>query len=220
MVSAVDVLKVVLEFIAVTIIAVIADRYLSDTWAFGILGICLIGLGVLHREWLLRFAQDHRFITIALCIVAFASVGLVVGIRLTKPPPSEQNDAKVQEKTKVNNSDLPPTALTLRQLFETDFPDMLKGRNDHSFTDNRTGQEIIITKQLYLDHVRKSKFVGFFVPTFGPKSHETRDICSYLSSNYQLAFELEKNVLAAGTHSAGTHTERAGLTGRGCIQHQ
>jgi hypothetical protein len=121
-----DVLKLVLEFATVTVITIIAERYLSNTWAFVILGICLIGLGILHREWLLTFAQAHRVFTILFCTVGFAAVGLGIGILLStsrvperrvsiqaaqtpseqsppQVPPAQLHDSKVARKDKGAN---------------------------------------------------------------------------------------------------------------------
>jgi hypothetical protein len=126
-----------------------------------------------------------------------------------------------ETKPATQAADSLPTTLTLRQLFETDFSDMLKGRNEHNFTDKRTGQKIVITKQLYLDHACRYTFVGFFIPSLGPTSHETRDICEYLSSNYKLAFELEREVLSGGhIGEDATETTELTFTGRVYIYHQ
>lgn len=91
MVATIEVVEVVLEFIAVTIITIITERYLSDTWAFTILGACLVGLGMLHKEWLTAFAQENRAPTIMICTVVFGAVGFWMGmcgnLRHHEPPP-------------------------------------------------------------------------------------------------------------------------------------
>jgi hypothetical protein len=95
---------------------------------------------------------------------------------------------------------------SLRELFENDFPAMMKARRTYTFRDKWTHKEVVIIRQLYLDNDQKEKFVGFFVPSSGPKNRETKDVCAFLASHYEIALELEQEIL--GTVSP-THTQEA-----------
>lgn len=113
-------------------------------------------------------------------------------------------DAKRRAKQEVGTTAAQPASLdkitintTLHELFENDFPDLMKARRGYAFRDKRTRKEITITRQLYLDNGRKEKFVGFFIPSSGPKNRETRDACSFLAGHYEIGFELEQEILGS-----------------------
>ena len=115
----------------------------------------------------------------------------------------------------------PPSNLTLRDLFESDFPDaVMKGREDYSFT-LPNGQEVIVTKQLYLDAKHREKFVGFFVPSFAPNSHKTEDVCLYLASHYDAALEMKhQKIKAFSVGGEITNPEELAFVRRVYIYHQ
>ena len=83
-----DILKVTVEFLAVTMLTILADRYLSNKTAIGVLIACVAFLCFIHRTWLIaqtRTAQENRIAVIAVCTILFAGMGALVGVILTHP---------------------------------------------------------------------------------------------------------------------------------------
>jgi hypothetical protein len=80
-----EILKIVLEFVVLTVITILTDRYLNDAWAFSILFVCLVGLGWLHREWLWELGQSNRVTTVTVSVFVFGIIGLGLGLLFTKP---------------------------------------------------------------------------------------------------------------------------------------
>ncbi len=111
--------------------------------------------------------------------------------------------------------------VTLRSLFEDDFSDLNGSWKDQPYTDKRTGGTIVITKRVYLDQAHKEKFLGFFIPSSGPESHATRDVCMYLAGHYQIALELEQTIVAIGSVGGEVISpEELAFNGRVYIYHE
>src|SRR5947208_15370645 len=83
-----DILKVTVEFLAVTMLTILADRYLSNKTAIGVLIACVAFLCFIHRTWLIaqtRTSQESRIGVIAVCTILFAVMGAFLGVILTHP---------------------------------------------------------------------------------------------------------------------------------------
>jgi len=94
-----DILKVTVEFLAVTMLTILADRYLSNKTAIGVLIACVAFLCFIHRTWLIaqtRTAQENRIAVIAVCTILFAGMGALVGVILTHP---SRNSLQAPNKT-------------------------------------------------------------------------------------------------------------------------
>src|ERR1700731_4648369 len=86
-------LKIVLAFASVTTLTILAERYISDRAAVLVLLVSTIGLGYLYPEDVKKAAswgREHRLLTILICVAVFASIGLGIGMWITKVPPKEE----------------------------------------------------------------------------------------------------------------------------------
>src|SRR5437870_2332934 len=98
-----DILKVTVEFLAVTMLTILADRYLSNKTAIGVLIACVAFLCFIHRTWLIaqtRTAQENRIAVIAVCTILFAGIRAPVVANPTHTRSNSRqahNDAHAQQ---------------------------------------------------------------------------------------------------------------------------
>ena len=79
--------KIVAGFVIVTILTILAERWLSDRAAIAVLVVSLLGFGFLSQQEISQFlvwARANKPATIVGCMAVFAVIGLVIGIRATK----------------------------------------------------------------------------------------------------------------------------------------
>src|SRR5204863_9518754 len=92
-----DILKVMVEFLAVTMLTILADPYLSNKTATGVLIACVAFLCFIHRTWLIAqtwTAQENRIAVFAVCTILVAGMAALVGVILTRPSKSLQTADK------------------------------------------------------------------------------------------------------------------------------
>lgn len=82
-----EIVRIVFQFVTITVVTILAERYISDAWALIILGLCLGVLASIHRRWLLQLVQTNRVLTVMVCMVVFALIGLGVGLWITRQLP-------------------------------------------------------------------------------------------------------------------------------------
>src|SRR5205809_508463 len=92
-VSIATTVELILQFLGVTALTILAERYLSDKAAIGVLVICLVGLGWKHRNWLNESRHEHRVVVVSLSVLIFAFCGLAVGLWVTKQTPASGKDS-------------------------------------------------------------------------------------------------------------------------------
>lgn len=88
--------------------------------------------------------------------------------------------SKVSQDSKVKI----PQEITLLNLYEDDFDDLLRENQDRIIT-SKDGTEVTINSKVYFDFETHSKFVGFYIPS----TPITFDICVHLSDFYKTALE-------------------------------
>jgi hypothetical protein len=111
MVTGGELIKVAAEFLAVTMLTLLADRYLSNKAAICTLLVCAAILCWLNWGWLkeqAHGAQEHRAAIIIVCILVFAAVGALIGVMLTRPK-AEQSQ---QSPTNSEIEKAPPISTT------------------------------------------------------------------------------------------------------------
>jgi len=136
---------------------------------------------------------------------------------------------KVSENTNITLPMLPlapppPVPLnppSLLDVFNSDFPDLLKARNDLSIEGTKTS----LKQQVYLDFSGKSDFVGFYIPTSSnPISggDNTIKVCLMLINQVPDAISrLAKNTpMIGGFGEDGNKLEDLTFTGRVLIYHE
>jgi hypothetical protein len=80
------------------------------------------------------------------------------------------------------------------ELFKNDFPHLLKTFKVMTLT-SKTGKNITIIPQLYMDFQANSKFLGVYIPTpaYTPNvEDETFEICFYILYNYKHLLDISK----------------------------
>lgn len=97
--------RIILEFGAITALTILAERYISDRAALTVLALCVVGLCVIHRQWLLAFGREHRVVTVALVVAVFAAFGLWLGLVLTRPTPERRASASATPVTHTPTTD-------------------------------------------------------------------------------------------------------------------
>jgi hypothetical protein len=116
--------------------------------------------------------------------------------------------------------------LTSRQIFERDFPHLLKYSGEIAM--NAGGTDLEIRFQVYMDHAGGSKFVGFFVPRLPPGMNpETRElpfhVCEELvGSVVTVLSDMDATVLieAGGVGEQPVAQERLVFSGRVFLYHE
>jgi hypothetical protein len=216
-----EVVKVAVEFLAVTTLTILAERYLSTRAAFSVLAVSIVILCWFNWNWLkeqAHGAQEHRLAFIIACVVVFAGIGGLVGAVLTRP-----NDGKAQ-KTQDNP---PPTAMpekppTLGDFFNKDFSNTMKATDDLKLIRQSDNTIIHVKRQVYLDFDAKTEFVGFYVPSTDPFSDETFKICRTLVEAVQPAIEnLTKKVeIGGGYKEVDTTLKDLVFSGRVFLYHE
>lgn len=99
MATANDIFNVVLEFGAVTTLTIIIRHYVNHKAAFVVLAVCVAGLLWIHRSWLDSFGQEQRILAVSTCILAFALLGLVVGLWVTSPHMVASSGKSLKQRT-------------------------------------------------------------------------------------------------------------------------
>jgi hypothetical protein len=82
-----EVIKIAAGFAIVTILTILADRWLSDKVAVAVLIVSLVIFGLLSRQEiraLLDWAPANKLATIIGCILVFAIVGLLIGLVISR----------------------------------------------------------------------------------------------------------------------------------------
>jgi hypothetical protein len=109
---------------------------------------------------------------------------------------------------------------TFQQIFESDFPHVLKGKTEYTFTNKTDGAVRKIIEQVYYDFEGKSEFFGFFLPT----SPDSYDIAHHLVDNYDVVIgELKSKVQVRGGMTGDSSTTKDAdlmFSGRIYIYHQ
>ena len=146
-----DILKVTVEFLAVTMLTILADRYLSNKTAIGVLIACVAFLCFIHRTWLIaqtRTAQENRIAVIAVCTILFAGMGALVGVILTHPRKSLQAPNKTASKQEASpEPDSPADALARVQArtgLVPEFNDIGLGQGTKATPDGREADGVAV----------------------------------------------------------------------------
>ena len=209
-----EIVKVAAEFLAVTMLTILADRYFSNKVAIGVLVVCVAILCAFNWNWMkeqAHSAQQHRLVAISICIVVFAGIGALIGVILTHPQAQSQ---KTQEPEK------PPT---LADLFRTDFPNVMKATDDaFSLRSGTDGTVLPIKRQVYMDFEAKTQFVGFYIP-FRPSDHANQafDASITLIDAVKPTIDiLDKGVLSGGDTSGITSAQALVFSGRVFLYHE
>lgn len=103
-----EILEFGASFLTATILTILADRYLGNKVALGVLIVSVAILCWRRRDWLIAQileAQQHRAGFVIGCIVIFAVIGGLIGIVLTQK--LQTTDEKA---TRANNTDDEPAA--------------------------------------------------------------------------------------------------------------
>lgn len=111
-----------------------------------------------------------------------------------------------------------PVMLTLGDLFQGDFPDLLRSHRARKIGITVDGQKkaLEITEQLYSDFQGKSKFVGFYIPHSG----ETQGLCLYLADHVDFPFGLGTSVISGGVVGEELQPKDLVFTGRVFLYHE
>jgi hypothetical protein len=217
-------------------------------WGLGLIGLTVnlpLGAGILfiafglcvYAFWIWeRASRWHVLLRVFTVSIAAVFYFWFVGSQVYREYKTEHNAPPITQRQKDVIENLAPEMLhtqdslkvevhrktvTLRSLFEDDFSDLNGSWKGQSYTDKHTGATIIFTKRVYLDQAHKEKFVGFFIPSSGPGSRATRDICMYLAAHYQIALELEQTIVALGSSGGDVISpEEMAFNGRVYIYHE
>ncbi len=115
---------------------------------------------------------------------------------------------------------VPPNPPSLLDVFNDDFPNLLRARNDISIEGTNTSFE----QQVYLDFLGKSKFIGFYIPRSSNPiaGGNTANLCSMLIDQVPSGLaQLSKNVWLQGGYGPQTNTlDELTFTGRVLIYHE
>lgn len=121
-----------------------------------------------------------------------------------------------------NKEDKPPTLL---ELFGKDLPSMMKTSDDAITIKWKTGGELHIKRQLYLDFIAKTEFVGFYIPASDPvSSADTANACMVLDESNavkQTLDQMPKKVFVSGGYGDQmTSINDLTFSGRVLIYHE
>jgi hypothetical protein len=210
-----EVVKIAVQFLAVTTLTILAERYLSSRLAVGVLAVCILILCWLNWNRLkeqIHGAQGHRTAFIVVCVVVFAGIGALVGVMLT------QSKAGLDQKTQ--EAEKPPT---LADLFRTDFPNVLKATDDaFSLKSGTDGTVLPVKRQVYMDFGAKTQFVGYYI-AFRPSNRENQafDASIALIDAVKPTIDiLDRRVTSGGDASGVTSAQALVFSGRVFLYHE
>jgi len=127
---------------------------------------------------------------------------------------------EARPKTPARPAGRPPT---LADLFITDFPNLLKARQDNfSLKSNADGTTVVIRRQVYMDFGAKAQFVGFYIPYLPAQDqNKVLAIALALVDAVQPTVEtLDRNVTSGGDAGGVVSAKDLVFSGRVFLYHE
>jgi hypothetical protein len=193
-----ELVKAIVEFILVTVLTILADRYVSTRAAIAVACVCLALMTWLHWEKIrpvyeavLGWSKQNRITAVMLC--GFLGCIAATGLGYWATAPTKAQHAEKQQ--------TPPLLLSLRGLFLTDFgPNLERARWDDrtltigSKTNKFPEVTLTFTPQLWIDVHEGTEFLGFYIPIQDKNpedaSKKTVLLCKYLPDQFPAILKL------------------------------